>query len=330
MSLKSDTAAANSTGAASPLDRLTRRQFQTLAVAGAAGLALPAMAAEEPKADAGWIDAHVHVWTPDTERYPISPNFKVSDMQPPSFTPEQLFAHCKPEGVNRIVLIQMSFYEFDNRYMLDSMAAHPGTFSGVGIVDSRAANVAAKIKDLAAKGVRGLRIHPGQGEAAGWATDDGMATVWKTARANGVAICPLINPTDLPHVDAMCAKFPGTRVVVDHFARIGMSGAVDPDQLNALCQLARFPDVYVKTSAFYALGKKQPPYTDLLPMIRRLVDTFGADRLMWASDCPYQVQGEHTYAASIALIRDRADFLSDGDKQSMLRKTAESVFFAPR
>lgn len=327
MSLKTESGVTTS-------DRFSRRQFQTLAVAGAAALALPAIAAEKSQAakeaqkDAGWIDAHVHVWTPDTKRYPISPNFKVSDMQPPSFTPEQLFAHCKPEGVNRIVLIQMSFYEFDNRYMLDSMAAYPGTFSGVGIVDSKAPDVAAKIKALAAQGVRGLRIHPGQGEAASWVTDDGMATVWKTARVNGVAVCPLINPTDLPHVDAMCAKFPGTRVVIDHFARIGMSGSVDPDQLDALCQLARFPDVYVKTSAFYALGKKQPPYVDLLPMIRRLVDTFGADRLMWASDCPYQVQGEHSYAASIALIRDRADFLSAGDKQALLRKTAETVFFS--
>ncbi|WP_164100823.1 amidohydrolase family protein [Candidatus Laterigemmans baculatus] len=313
--------------------RLSRREFQSLALAGATALALPAASARalpaaEEAGSPGWIDAHVHVWTPDTDRYPISSNFKVSDMQPPSFTPEQLFAHCKPQGVDRIVLIQMSFYEFDNNYMLDTMAAHPGTFSGVGIVDSKAADVAAKIKTLASKGVRGLRIHPKPGEAAEWIRDEGMATLWKTARENGVAVCPLINPSDLPHVDAMCAKFPGTTVVVDHFARIGMTGEIDPDQLSALCRLARFPDAHVKTSAFYALGKKEPPYVDLLPMIRRLADTFGPDRLMWASDCPYQVQGEHTYAASIALIRDHADFLSSGDKQALLRNTAEKVFFA--
>ena len=34
---------------------------------------------------------------------------------------------------------------------------------------------------------------------------------------------------------------------------------------------------YVKLSAFYHLGAKRPPYTDVLPMLRRLVDAFGAE-----------------------------------------------------
>jgi predicted TIM-barrel fold metal-dependent hydrolase len=116
-------------------------------------------------------------------------------------------------------------------------------------------------------------------------------------------------------------------VVVDHFARIGMRGEIVADQLEQLCKLARYPNVYVKTSAFYALGKKQPPYTDLLPMIRRVVEAFTPQRIMWASDCPFQVQEKHTYADSIALIRDQADFLSPEDKQAILRGTAEKVFF---
>ncbi len=310
--------------------RLSRRRFGSLAAAGAACLAIPETSVAEPHTGPGWIDAHVHVWTPDTQAYPLAAGFTAASMQPPSFTPQQLLAHCKPTGVSRIVLIQMSFYGFDNSYMLDTIAEHPGTFSGVGIVDSRAADVAGQIKDLMQQGVRGLRIHPGQGEAARWTEDDGMATLWRTARELGVAVCPLINPTDLPHVDAMCAKFPGNTVVIDHFARIGISGQIDAQQLDTLCALARHRNVYVKTSAFYALGRKHPPYLDLIPMIRRVVDNFGPERLMWASDCPFQVQGEHRYTDSISLIRDRIDFLSAGDKQAILRGTAEKVFFASR
>jgi predicted TIM-barrel fold metal-dependent hydrolase len=63
-------------------------------------------------------------------------------------------------------------------------------------------------------------------------------------------------------------------------------------------------------------------------MIRRLRDTYGANRLMWATDCPYQVGEGHTYADSIALIRDRLDFLSAEDKNWILRGTAEKVFFS--
>ena len=49
---------------------------------------------------------------------------------------------------------------------------------------------------------------------------------------------------------------------------------------------------------------------------------------MWASDCPYQVENGHTYRDSIDLIRSRLDFLSQGDREWMLRKTAERVFFS--
>jgi predicted TIM-barrel fold metal-dependent hydrolase len=304
--------------------QFSRREFAAVSLASAASLTA---AAQQNGDSAGWIDAHVHVWTPDTKKYPLDSHYKVADMQPPSFTPAELFAHCRPSGVNRIVLIQMSFYNFDNRYMLDMIAAHRGVFSGVGIVDHRAPNVADKMKDLAANGVRGFRLHSRGNAAEKWVNDAGMATVWRTAREEGLAVCPLINPADIIHIDALCKKFPGTRVVVDHFARVGITGTIVPSELDALCRLARHDDVHVKTSAFYALGKKQPPYTDLAPMIRRVVDAFGPERLMWASDCPYQVQRGHSFAASIELIRDRLDFLSTSDKEWILRKTAERVFF---
>ena len=59
-------------------------------------------------------------------------------MAPASFTPEELFAHSRPCGVSRVVLIQMSFYQFDNRYMLDMMSLHKGVFSGTAVIDAHA------------------------------------------------------------------------------------------------------------------------------------------------------------------------------------------------
>jgi predicted TIM-barrel fold metal-dependent hydrolase len=63
-----------------------------------------------------YIDAHVHVWTPDTAHYPLAAGFKKDDMKPPSFTPQELFKHSKPAGVARVNLIQMSFYGFSNPF----------------------------------------------------------------------------------------------------------------------------------------------------------------------------------------------------------------------
>jgi predicted TIM-barrel fold metal-dependent hydrolase len=305
----------------------SRREFLRVSAVGAVALA-SGCRSDSLRNRPGDVDAHVHVWSPDLDRYPIDASFMREDMQPSSFTPEQLFAHTGPNGVSRVVLIQMSFYQFDNRYLLDSMERYPKVFSGVAIVDEHVAGVAERMKALAARGVRGFRIYPGRKSAEDWLGSSGMASMWETGADQGLALCPLINAEALPAIESMCRRYPRTRVVIDHFARIGVDGQMRDAQVEALCRLARFPNTYVKTSAFYALGKKKAPYTDLGPMIQRLRDAFGAHRLMWASDCPYQVDPGHTYADSIKLIRAGLPFLSAEDRDWMLRRTADKVFFS--
>lgn len=284
--------------------------------------------AEEPEGDSsgGYIDAHVHVWTPDTERYPLGPGYTKEKMAVPSFTPEDLFAHTKPCGVSRIVLIQMSYYLWDNSYMLDMMRKHKGVFSGVARVEE-IGDPSAKMRELARQGVRGFRIVSGNQPTDQWLGAEPMAAMWRCAAEEGLAICTLMNPQFLPALDAMCRKHPKTPVVIDHFARIGTDGTIRPKDLENLCALARQKSVRVKTSAFYALGKKKAPYLDLGPMIRRLLDAFGPERLMWASDCPFQVLGGHHYADSVNLIRQGLDFLAASDRDWLLRRTAEQMFF---
>lgn len=302
----------------------TRRQFLA---ATALAVASPAFAREHKEEAINPIDAHVHVWTPNTKKFPLSDDYEVEDMKPRSFTPEQLFAQCHPHGVKRIVLIQMSFYGFDNSYMLHAMRTHPGLFGGVAIVDHSKSDVSERMKSLAKQGVRGFRLYAFPDRVEKWRQSSGMDRMWKTGADENLAMCLLADPESLPVIEKLCRKNPQTPVVIDHFARIGISGEIDKDQLEQLLALAKFRRVYVKTSAFYALGKKQPPYTDLIPMIRKLCDAFGPDRLMWGSDCPYQVQGDHTYGASIDLIREEVDFLSDMERKQILETTAERLFF---
>ncbi|MCI0659786.1 MAG: amidohydrolase [Acidobacteria bacterium] len=64
----------------------------------------------------------------------------------------------------------------------------------------------------------------------------------------------------------------------------------------------------------------------MAPLIKHVHRAFGAQRLMWGSDCPFQVVSE-SYQDSISLIRDRLDFLSIEDKEGILRRTAERSFF---
>lgn len=274
-----------------------------------------------------YIDAHSHIWTPDTDKYKLAAGYFRANMDPPSFTVEELQTNMKAVGVNRVVLIQMSFYGFDNSYMLDAIRDNPGMFSGVAVIDQDGRRPDLTMIDLKKKGVRGFRIYPKNKTADKWLDGEAMHAMFDTGSKEQLAMCCLINPDALPALDRMCRDFPETPVVIDHICRIGASGKVMEDDVKDLCDMAKHKNITVKISAFYALGKKQPPYHDLAPLIKRVYEAYGAERLMWASDAPFQVVNGHTYKASIDLIHG-LDFLSDDDKERVLTKTAERVFFS--
>jgi predicted TIM-barrel fold metal-dependent hydrolase len=276
----------------------------------------------------GFIDAHVHVWTPDTAHYPLAAGYKKADMAPPSFTPQELFEHTKTAGVDRVNLIQMSYYGFDNSYMFDMIALHKDVFCGTAVIDPLADTPDKLMGELAKKRVRAFRILPKLSQVAveKWLEPPGYAKMFAAGAANNQAMSCLIGPDGLPELDRMCKKYPETPVIIDHLARIGTDGTVRDKDVDALCALARHKRVMVKVGAFYALGKKCPPYTDLGPMIRKVVGAFGVHRCMWESDCPFQVV-DHEYLNSFNLVRKRLDFQTADDREWLLRKTAEEFFF---
>ena len=273
-----------------------------------------------------FIDAHSHIWTPDTAHYPLAAGFRRFDMKPASFTAEELIKQMQPVGVDRVVLIQMSFYGYDNSYMLDAIRQYPGHFVGVAVINQDAADAGATMKKLKGQGVRGFRIFPKNQPIDRWLENDGLRLMFKVGAEENLPMCCLIDTDALPSLSKACEKFPETPVVIDHICRIGIGNKILPADVDALCGMARHKHVSVKVSAFYALGKAQPPYTDLAPLIRRVYDAFGPERLMWATDCPFQVV-DHTYQQSIDLIQSRLDFLTASDKEWILRKTAERVYF---
>ena len=296
-----------------------------------------------------FIDAHAHIWTPDLAHYPLGPGWRQKDMRPRSFTADQFLKHMHSAGVSRANLIQMSFYNphpdidtakvqgriisgivngFDNRYMLDMIQMHKGVFVGTAVVDPHASDVARQMTDLGRRGVRAFRIHPRLSRLppAKWLEPPGYLKMFAAAAKNNQALSCLIDVQGLPEVDRMCRRFPGTPVIIDHLCRIGSSGTIEEKDVEALCALAKHPRVMIKVGAFYALGKKTPPYTDLAPLIRSVVQAFGAGRCMWETDSPYQVTAGK-YQDSLDLIRIRLDFLTDDDRDRLLRRTAEEFFF---
>jgi predicted TIM-barrel fold metal-dependent hydrolase len=287
-----------------------------------------------------FIDAHIHVWTDNVTDYPLGPGWKRENMDPRHFTPDEFFKHARPAGVNRAVLIQMSYYYprdltsgngkgFDNRYMLDMMALHKDVFVGTAVIDPHGKDPEGEMRTLAKQRVRAFRIHPRLSKLppARWLEPPGYASMFAAGAKHNLAMSCLIDPDALPELERMCQRYPDTPVIIDHLCRIGADGTVREADVKALCAMAKYKRVMVKVGAFYALGKKQAPYTDLAPLIQAVVNAFTPRRCMWESDCPFQVERPHTYRDSIELVRTRLNFLPADDRDWLLRRTAEEFFF---
>ena len=297
---------------------MTRREAILAGAATLAGCATPS------RNHNGHIDAHSHIWTDEVERFPLAPDKIVADLKPRTFTPETLIALGKTENIMRHVLISHGPYHgYNNDYYVHAAKKFPGIFAIVGAMDPALDRIPARMIANRQLGITGYRILPNNNDD--WLQPKAMQTMWRIAAKERIAMCPLINPKHIAGLGPMCENFPDTTVVIDHCARIDTQHETE---LNQLCALAKHKNVHVKISAFYAFGAKKPPYLEQIPKIKRLFEAFGPRRLMWASDCPYQLGGENTYAASIALVRDRLDFVTPEDKQWLLRRTAEKVFFS--
>jgi predicted TIM-barrel fold metal-dependent hydrolase len=278
----------------------------------------------EWKSDA--IDSHVHIWTDDFTRYPLDSGFKISDLAVPRFLPEDVLSHAQANGVGRILLIQMSYYGFDNSLLLDIIRLDSAHFRGMAVIDENGEDLAFVMRQMRAAGVRGFRV-VALDPAIGLMERPGLRKLLARAGEEQMVIGFLTAPELLKDLLDVAVRFPDTTIVVDHMARIGMNGPITPEQVDLLCRLAHHPKTYVKISAFYALGSKKPPHDDLAPAIRRLYDSFGPSRLMWGSDAPFQtIHG--SYKDSLDLIRFRLPFLSDHDKNLMLREAAAGLFFS--
>ncbi len=312
----------------------TRREalkLGTLAVTGAmAASHLPQATAAEDAFDwkAAYVDGHSHIWSPDVKTWPLANGQTEKDLSPPSFTDEEVLKAAQAVGVGRVVLIQHHIYHgWDNSYLINAYKQHPGRFAVTAMVDETKPHVDARMRELKEQGVRAFRITSLIRGKDAWLDGPGADLMWKTAATTGQVLSTLINPEDLAAIDRMCAKFPETTVVIDHFGRLGMDGPPKKGDLDSYLALAKHKKVYCKLSAFYALGYKKQPHDELIPMIKQTIDAYGVERCLWASDAPYQLQGDNSYKSSIDLIKDRIGGLSAGDKKQLLRETALKVYF---
>jgi predicted TIM-barrel fold metal-dependent hydrolase len=284
------------------------------------------------------VDAQIHLWAPSSAVYPWSPAFGAHQAESAAVahtsahpnTPAMFAATMDEAGVAAALVVPAGAYGTDNRYCLDAAAARPDRFRVVGKFDPRAPRLDDALGEWAAHpataGIRVVVFTEAQ-------QDDWRAGVHEellaAAEAHGVPVC-LDPPGLLDDVAKVVANHPHLDVVIDHLGGAQpplLPAGADPfAHLPALLALAELPAVTVKLTGLPTLSADPHPYADLWPVLHRVVDAFGADRLLWGSDWARPgVTTPYADANYLALVPD----LTADQVAAMVGGTARRVFRWP-
>ncbi len=265
------------------------------------------------------FDPHVHVWKHDAQ-FPFAAGAKVPEYDA---TPEALLDLMKQNGIARTVIIQVIHYRYDNSYLAAVLRQYPQYFLGVCRVDPLDPAAPDHFTHWSQQqGFRGVRLSPAADAAGDWIRGPLMEPLWKRCDSLKVPMTLLAPISRIPDCQKLIDKFPDLTVVIDHMADCPVD---HPEELDKLIALVRYPKVFVKISHTWSLSKQSYPWTDSQALVKRLYDTFGPHRLMWATDWPI-AKDIATYPQRLTVVRDEMKFLNADDKSWVLSKTIERVW----
>lgn len=221
---------------------------------------------------------------------------------------------------------------------------HPHRFSYVQRVERLDPEVESLIRMTAdAPNARAIRILPSltAEELTAFETG-GYDRIFETANSVGLPVFAYI----AGHVELVpryLKKFPDVQFIVDHCGMpmeagisfldeqtpeqaAGSTGETGPDlaYFDEVLKLAPYANVALKwTHAQGMFGVSVYPFNALIPYLRRALDAFGVERIMWASDNGGNQTGE-SWAELLFYIRDCPE-LSHFEKEWLLGKTVRTL-----
>jgi predicted TIM-barrel fold metal-dependent hydrolase len=262
--------------------KLTRRE---LGVIGASIALSRTTWAAGPLADmpASAIDCHNHIVGPIT-KYPMAANRTYT---PPEASVAQLNALRAELGVARNVIVQPSFYGFDNSCLLDALTDLGPSARGIAVVPPDVSD--AELQRLASKGVTGVRLN-----LSTFGVRDPKIAI-EAINAVAPRFVPLgwhiqIN-TGLPVVEAIAQTVADLKVpvVFDHMANLDAEKGLGQPGFGALLALVKGRNTYVKLSAPYNLSRLAD-WSDVIPLAKALIAA-APDRMLWGTNWPHPGNG---------------------------------------
>jgi L-fuconolactonase len=272
------------------------------------------------------IDGHLHAFVPVSSRYPrASQPLFPPDLAAPV---EALLADMELAGVDQAVLVGLSPHD---AYLAECLRRFPGTFGAILVhrAGEGEADALNRIENAGARGLRFMGL-----DAAGTADPHAVPSfgVLRTLAAEGHVCWLYPAAADLPVLPGLLSELDDLQVVLNHLGfcmaddlleaveRPAVAGVLPPPTLEEICGLARFPGVHVMVSGQYAFSHEPHPHLDVAPVTRRLHETFGAARLLWASDWPW-IRHDPGYAAQLELVDVHLPHLTPDERTDVVGGT---------
>lgn len=288
-------------------------------------------------ADEQLFDAHAHVYTDDTARYPINTrnSFHSEEelqrrLSRNPITPERLLAAWDEQGIAAGAGVQYSsIYKTDNSFLLDSSDRFPDRLSAVVILDATDPTTPEALKRcILERNIVGLRLTGGAGPGGDypWLCSEAALDTWQVAAEHRLPVALMYTPRGpapaaIERIAALALRFPDVILALDHLGWPGRDqGGEGPSE--ALLPVFGAPNIFFKaTSINYRLFEAQG--VDSARFIRRFVDLVGADRMMWGSDFGNTLQ---PYSEMTQAARASAALLSPSERRQFLHDTASRLY----
>ncbi len=233
----------------------------------------------------GAVDAHCHVFGPSPE-FPYAPERKYT---PCNAGKDKLFALSDHLGFSRNVIVQATCHGKDNSAMVDACQAAGDLARGVASVGAEIS--VGELEDMHRSGVRGVRfnfvkrlVDPTPKEV--------FLGIAERIQQFGWSIVVYFEAADLEDLEPFLKLLPGT-IVVDHMGRPDVTKGVDHADFERFIRLmTENENIWTKVTCPERLTIAGPPYDDVVPYCRAIVDLF-EDRVLWGTDWPHPNMKSH-------------------------------------
>lgn len=283
------------------------------------------------------VDGHLHLFRRVSAAFPrtVFPVMAEADREELA---EKLLAQMGAAGVDHAVVVPLSQ---DDQYLGEVLDAYPGTFAGVGCYEHDRPELAVVEARLAATDLQGLRFFGLHAEPGAQPESLACFPVLHLMAERGMIVWFYGDLTQLRALDLVMRRLPNLRVVMNHlgflpdmFAEMQVDEhrrphfdvTLPPHGLPDVEKLAaEHPNLHVHFSGHYAFSSEPYPYRDLQEVCGRLLDAFGAHRMLMASDWPW-IEFEPGYAETLAVVDHLLPDLTPDQRDAIRGGTALSLF----